>query len=46
VAARDALRRLSGERRTDYCGAYLGWGFHEDGHRSGAEVAARIGAAA
>ena len=26
-----ALREISGRRGTDFCGAYWGWGFHEDG---------------
>lgn len=26
--------------RTSYCGAYWGWGFHEDGYQSGRRVAA------
>jgi predicted NAD/FAD-binding protein len=32
VAAREAMPALGGtERRTHFCGAYWGWGFHEDG---------------
>jgi predicted NAD/FAD-binding protein len=30
--------------RTHYCGAYWGWGFHEDGVKSGVRVAERFGA--
>ena len=46
----DALRsqsrvaEISGARRTHYCGAYWGWGFHEDGVNSGLRVAAAFGA--
>jgi len=42
AAAAGAQRRhheISGVRRTHYCGAYWGWGFHEDGHVSGLRVA-------
>jgi predicted NAD/FAD-binding protein len=31
VAAQAQHAELSGVRRTHYCGAYWGWGFHEDG---------------
>ena len=38
LRARNAIRAMNGRRRTFYCGAYLGNGFHEDGVRAGLEV--------
>ena len=34
VAAQSRHGELNGVRRTWYCGAYWGWGFHEDGVQS------------
>jgi uncharacterized protein len=34
-----AIPALQGEQRTWYCGAYCGWGFHEDGAKAGLAVA-------
>ena len=44
VRAQSRLSRLATDR-TVYAGAYHGWGFHEDGCRSGAEAARHFGAA-
>ena len=33
------LKNLQGKSRTWYCGSYFGYGFHEDGLKSGLEVA-------
>ena len=42
VAARARRRELQGRRRTWFAGACRRWGFHEDGIRSGEEVAAAL----
>ena len=42
LRARAALRAMNGRRRTFYCGAYLGNGFHEDGVRAGLAVSEAI----
>jgi uncharacterized protein len=34
---------VSGRRRTHFCGAYWGWGFHEDGVASAVRVARALG---
>jgi uncharacterized protein len=46
VAAQHRRAEVSGPRRTHYCGAYWGWGFHEDGVVSGLKVCQEIAAAA
>ena len=46
VDAQTALPSIQGANRTWFCGAWSGFGFHEDGLRSGLEVAARLGAPA
>ena len=38
VAAQGRLSEISGRDRTHYCGAYWGWGFHEDGAASALRV--------
>jgi uncharacterized protein len=44
VAAQARVAEISGANRTHFCGAYWGWGFHEDGVVSAERVAARFGA--
>ena len=45
AAAQRRHEEISGAHtRTHYCGAYWGWGFHEDGVVSGLRVAERFGA--
>lgn len=44
-AAQDRLAAIQGVQRTWFCGAWTGYGFHEDGLRSAVDVAARLGAA-
>jgi predicted NAD/FAD-binding protein len=46
LAAQRALAAIQGRRRTWFCGAWTGYGFHEDGLKSGMAVAAALGAAA
>ena len=45
VAAQQRWRELDGVNRTSYCGAYWGWGFHEDGVVSALRACERFGAA-
>jgi predicted NAD/FAD-binding protein len=44
VAAQREIAAIQGENRTYYAGAWLGYGFHEDGLASGQRAAALIGA--
>jgi predicted NAD/FAD-binding protein len=43
VPAQAAHGGISGQNRTHYCGAYWGYGFHEDGVKSGLAVAKYFG---
>ena len=42
VAAQARRGEIQGERQTWFAGAYWGWGFHEDGLRSAAQVCAAL----
>jgi predicted NAD/FAD-binding protein len=39
IAAQQKFQEISGKHRTHYCGAYWGYGFHEDGVNSALAVA-------
>jgi predicted NAD/FAD-binding protein len=43
VRAQARLAEISGQRRTHFCGAWSGFGFHEDGVRSALRVASAFG---
>ncbi|WP_181701850.1 NAD(P)/FAD-dependent oxidoreductase [Chthonobacter albigriseus] len=43
IAAQKALPTIQGTNRTWYCGAWTGYGFHEDGLASGLDVAEALG---
>ena len=43
IAAQARLWELQGQRRTWFCGAYFGAGFHEDGLQAGLAVAEELG---
>jgi uncharacterized protein len=43
LEAQRSLKALNGTRGTYFAGAYLGYGFHEDGVQSGVEVARALG---
>jgi predicted NAD/FAD-binding protein len=43
VLAQRRHAEISGPKRTHFCGAYWGFGFHEDGVRSGLAVARHFG---
>ncbi|MFZ0612254.1 MAG: FAD-dependent oxidoreductase [Desulfobacterales bacterium] len=43
LAARHSHALISGVERTHFCGAYWGYGFHEDGVKSALEVCQRFG---
>ena len=45
LAAQAELPTIQGDRSTYYCGAYHGWGFHEDGCISGLRAALAMGCA-
>jgi predicted NAD/FAD-binding protein len=43
LAARKRHQKINGTNRTYFCGAYWGYGFHEDGVKSALEVAKHFG---
>lgn len=44
LTAQQTLNEIQGRNNTWFCGAWCGYGFHEDGLKSGLEIAERLGA--
>ena len=42
IEAQQRWSDINGQNRTSFCGAYWGWGFHEDGVRSAAQVVEQL----
>ncbi len=42
IKAQGEMARLQGESNTYFCGAWMGYGFHEDGLNAGQDVARRL----
>jgi uncharacterized protein len=42
ITAQAAMVQLQGRQHTYYCGAWMGYGFHEDGLKAGLEAADRL----
>ena len=42
IAAQQQMEALQGQRNTYYCGAWMGYGFHEDGLKAGLAVARHL----
>ena len=45
LQGQQALHKIQGQNRTWFCGAYFGYGFHEDGLQSGLAVAESLSGA-
>jgi len=43
IIAQRRWSEINGKRRTWFCGAWWGWGFHEDGVASAARVIEHLG---
>jgi predicted NAD/FAD-binding protein len=43
ISAQDKVDSIQGQNNTWYCGAYLKYGFHEDGFSSAVKVAQKLG---
>jgi uncharacterized protein len=43
IAAQKRLDEIQGKANTWFCGAWCGYGFHEDGLKAGLAVAERLG---
>jgi predicted NAD/FAD-binding protein len=44
ITGQQLVQEIQGKQHTWYCGAWLGYGFHEDGLKSGIDVAKKLGA--